>query len=147
MAIRALEIDFGFSHAAVSDPFGNVQFVGGGFGDRAIARASGRVVCTVERVVTNDEIRRNPDATAIPGAHQVIHAPFGSHPFASPGHYLHDEPMLREYLAASGRWLRSDDRAALDSFLDQWMRGPDDHWDYLDRVGSARLYALSEGVP
>jgi glutaconate CoA-transferase subunit A len=146
MAIRALPLDFGFVHAARSDPFGNVQVEGGGLGDRAIARASAQVVCTVERIIGNHEVRRNPQSTAIPGADHVIYAPFGSHPFSSPGFYIHDEPFMREYLAAANEWLRHDDHAPLDRFFDTWVHEVPTHWEYMDRVGARRLHALTEAL-
>jgi glutaconate CoA-transferase subunit A len=146
MAIQAIPLDFGFIHAARSDPFGNIQVEGGGLGDRAIARASAQVVCTVERVIGNHEVRRNPQSTAIPGADHVIYAPFGSHPFSSPGFYIHDEPFMREYLAAATKWLRKDDRSELDAFFTTWVHEAPTHWDYLARVGPQRLHALTEAL-
>jgi glutaconate CoA-transferase, subunit A len=146
IAIRAIAVDFGFIHVARSDPFGNVQVNGGGFGDRALARASRRVFCTADRIIGNHEIRRDPASTALAGVDGVIHAPFGSHPFASPGHYLHDEAHLRDYLEAADSWLRTGDRAAIEAYFDEWCHGLATQWEYLDHVGSERLHALEEGL-
>lgn len=146
IAIRAIPVDFGFIHTARSDPFGNVQVNGGGFGDRALARASRRVFATTDRIVGNHEIRRDPASTALAGVDGVIHAPFGSHPFASPGHYLHDENHLREYLAAADEWLRNDDRGPVEAYFEEWVHGLSDHWEYLAHVGPRRLYSLEEGL-
>jgi glutaconate CoA-transferase subunit A len=146
MAIQAIPLDFAFIHAAASDPFGNVQPAGGGLGDRALARAAAHVVCTVERLVGNHDVRRNPQATAIPGADGIVYAPFGSHPFASPGFYIHDEPFMREYLAAADAWLRRDDRRLLDEFFADWVTAAPTHWEYIERVGTRRLHALTEAL-
>lgn len=146
MAVAAIPLDVAFLHAAAADVYGNVQHVGGSFGDRALARAADRVVVTVDRVVGNAVIRANPGATSLGGVHDVIYAPFGSHPFASPGHYFEDEPLLREYLAAVDSWTKSGDRVALDAYFASWVTGPADHWEYLDRVGARRLHALAEGL-
>lgn len=146
VVVRALQVDFAFLHATASDPFGNVQYVGGAYGDRALARAADRIAVTVDRIVGTSEIRRNPGATALSGVGAVVHAPFGSHPFGSPGRYIHDEPMLRDYLAAVKPWARGGDRTALDDFLGRWCVEPGSHWEYLDRVGSARLHGLSEAL-
>lgn len=144
MAIRAIELDFAFAHAARADVYGNVQVNGSGFGDRALACAATRVVYTVDRVVANSDIRRTPGDTVLAGVDAVVHAPFGAHPFASPGHYIHDEAHMQAYLAACDCWTRDDDRAPLDAFLDQWVRVPS-HWEYMVRVGPAALHALEEG--
>jgi glutaconate CoA-transferase subunit A len=146
IAIRAIQIDVCFLHAARSDHFGNVQVVGGGFGDRAMARASRRVFCTVERIISNQEVRRDPASTAIPGADAVVHAPFGSHPFASPGFYVHDVEHIKEYLAAANSYLRADDRSELDAYFEKWVFDVPTHWEYLERLGFERLYSLEEGL-
>jgi glutaconate CoA-transferase subunit A len=146
MAIEAIPVDFAFIHTARSDPFGNIQVNGGGFGDRAMARAARRVFATVDRLVGNHEIRRDPGSTAIPGVDAVVHAPYGSHPFASPGHYIHDEAAIREYLGAGNLWLREDDRGPLEAWFEKWVRGPESHYEYLEAVGIERVCALEEGL-
>jgi glutaconate CoA-transferase subunit A len=146
LAVRALPLDVAFLHVGRSDLFGNVQPVGGGFGDKAMARAAKLTFCTVERIVGNEEIRANPSQTMVAGVDGIVQAPFGSHPFASPGFYLPDAPALREYVAAAQTWYRQDDRGPLDAYLDQWLSGPEDHWEYLRRVGPERLYGLEEGI-
>jgi glutaconate CoA-transferase subunit A len=146
VAVRALPVDVTFMHAARSDRHGNVQVIGSGMGDKALARASQRVFCTVERIVGNEEIRRDPRATTIPGADGVVHAPFGAHPFASPGHYVADEAGIRSYLDAARQWQKTGDRQRLDAWLGEWVTGPEDHWAYLARVGPGALYALEEGL-
>ena len=146
LAVRALPVDVAILHVGKSDRFGNVQPVGSGFGDKAMARAAKKIFCTVERVVGNAEIRANPAQTMVAGVDGIVQAPFGSHPFASPGFYLVDEPALREYVAAAQAWYREDDRGPLDAWFEQWLSGPEDHWDYLRRVGPERLWGLEEGM-
>jgi glutaconate CoA-transferase subunit A len=146
VAIKAIPVDFAFIHTARSDTFGNIQVNGGGFGDRAMARAARRVFATVDRVVGNHEIRRDPNSTAIAGVDAVVHAPYGSHPFASPGHYIHDEAFIREYLEAGNALLRGDDRAPIEAWFDQWVRGPQSHFEYLEAVGIERVCSLEEGL-
>jgi glutaconate CoA-transferase subunit A len=146
IAIKAIPVDFAFIHCARSDPFGNVQVNGGGFGDRAMARAAKRIFATVDRVIGNHEVRRDPGSTALPGIEGVIHAPFGSHPLASPGHYIHDEAGIREYLDAGNQLLKSGDHAPVEAYFDKWIREPRTHFDYLKAVGIQRLCELEEGL-
>ena len=77
-------------HAGAADPYGNVQHVGTGFGDRSHHRAADKTIVTVDKVIPNEEVRANPYRTSIAGVDAVVRAPYGSHPFASPGHYLED---------------------------------------------------------
>jgi glutaconate CoA-transferase subunit A len=144
VAVPAIEIDIAFLHAAISDPYGNVQHAGTGFGDRAIHAASDRTVVQVEQVVSNEQIRQNPAATSVPGADAIVRAPYGAHPFASHGYYPADQEHIREYVAAATDWLKAGSRSRLDEYLDRYVREPADHVEYLERVGLRQVLALSE---
>jgi glutaconate CoA-transferase subunit A len=146
LAVKAIELDFAFAHAARADRYGNVQPIGSGLGDRALARAAKRTYYSVDRIVSNRDVRLDPGATAIAGVDGVVHAPFGSHPFASPGHYVGDRSQLERYLAACDRWVADGDRGALEAFFERWVSGPQSHWEYLERVGPEALHGLEEGL-
>jgi glutaconate CoA-transferase subunit A len=144
IAVPAIEIDIAFLHAAISDPYGNVQHEGTGFGDRAIHAAADRTVVQVEQIVSNERIRQNPAATSIAGADALLRAPFGAHPFASHGYYPADTVHIAEYVGAATDWLKTGSRSRLDEYLDRYIRGPADHVEYLERVGLRQVLALSE---
>lgn len=144
LAIPAVNIDVAFLHAHCSDAYGNVQYIGHGYGDRAMYAAADLTFVQVEQVVANEQIRADPLRTAIPGADGVIRARFGAHPYASPGHYTEDQPHIREYVKAAGAWAKSDDRSLLDAYLERYVTGPADHVEYLERIGLRRLLALNE---
>ncbi len=144
IAVPAIVIDIAFLHAAISDPFGNVQHEGTGFGDRAIHAAADRTVVQVEQIVSNERIRQNPAATSIAGADAVVRAPFGAHPFASHGYYPADTVHIAEYVEAATDWLKSGSRARLDAYLDRYTREPADQVEYLERVGLRQVLGLSE---
>jgi glutaconate CoA-transferase, subunit A len=144
IAVPAIEPDYALLHASAADPYGNVQHVGSGFGDRAMARAADRTVVSVERVISNEELRRFPERTSIPLVPAVVRAPFGAHPFSSVGHYLEDIAFLQEYVAAADAYARHDDRGPLDAWLRTHVQEPTDHLDYLERLGARRLFGLNE---
>jgi glutaconate CoA-transferase subunit A len=144
LAIPAIDIDVAFLHAAVSDPYGNVQYVGHGYGDRAMYAAADLTFVQVERVVSNEDIRREPGKTAIPGADGVIRARFGAHPYSSPGHYTEDQEHIARYVRAATAWAKEDDLGPLKAYLDEFVYGPADHAAYLERIGVRRLLALDE---
>jgi glutaconate CoA-transferase subunit A len=144
LAIPAIVIDIALLHAAVSDPFGNVQHNGTGFGDRAISAAADRTYVTVEQIVSNEQIRANPAATSIAGATGVTRAPFGAHPFGSHGFYRTDNDHLELYVAAAGDWLRTGSRTALDEYFGRYVLEPEDHIAYLETVGLRQLLSLEE---
>jgi glutaconate CoA-transferase subunit A len=143
VAVPPLRPDVALIHAAHADPYGNVQFVGSGMGDRAHHRAAATTIVTVERVVPNEEIRRNPIATALWNVDMVVRAPYGSHPFQSPGFYLHDEAHLEEYLGAA-RAAVAGDRRLFDAYLERYIFGPGSHAEYLQTVGFPRILSLHE---
>jgi glutaconate CoA-transferase subunit A len=144
LAIPAIEVDITIIHAAYADPYGNIQFVGTGFGDRAIARAADVILVEVEKIIPNVEIRRNPEKTAIRNADAVVRAPYGAHPFSSPGFYLQDNAHLKEYLKGSTSFLKNNDRGFLDQYLQKYIYEPESHVDYLERIGVKRLISLYE---
>jgi len=144
LAIPALDIDVALIHAGAADPYGNVQHVGTGFGDRSHHRAADKTIVTVEKVIPNEEVRGNPYRTSIAGADAVVRAPYGSHPFASPGHYLEDAAHIREYVSAATAVLKENDRAPFDDYLRKYVLEPESHADYLERIGFKRILSLYE---
>ena len=144
LAIPAVNIDIAFLHAAASDPYGNVQYVGHGYGDRAIYAAADETYVQVEQVVSNEQIKADPLKTAIPGADGIIRAKFGAHPYSSPGHYIEDKDHIKRYVQAATAWAKSDDFGPLKAYLDEFITEPKDHAEYLERVGIRQLLSLNE---
>lgn len=143
-AARALALDFALIHAAQADPYGNVQHLGATFLDAMLARAARTVFVEVERLVSNEEIRRRPGDTTLPAAlvDRVAVAPYGAHPFASHGGYQLDAGHLSE-LARVSRLAAQGERAELDAYLARYVSEPSNHREYLERVGLARLLDLA----
>ena len=144
VAVPAIRPDVTLLYAGYSDCYGNVRHVGTGYGDRSLYRAADRTIVCVETVVSNQEIRKDPQKTTVPGADAIVRTPFGAHPFSSPGFYLADEQHLREYLAAVKAYVKDGDRGPFEGYLDRYIREPGDHIEYLERVGMRRLFSLSE---
>ena len=139
LAVKALPIDVALLHADRSDAHGNVQPVGTGYTDRLHSLAADRTVVQVEQVVSNEQVRQEPWRTSVPDADAIVRAPFGSHPFASPGRYVEDEAHLEEYVEAA-----KQGGGAMRAYLDEYVFGCADHADYLDRIGIGRLFSLQE---
>jgi glutaconate CoA-transferase, subunit A len=143
LAVPAIEPDVALLHAATADAYGNVQFVGTGYADRLLWRAANKTLVQVERVVSNEEIRRAPERTALL-ADGILRAPFGAHPFSSPGFYLEDRAHITGLVDAGRAFARAGDRGPFEAYLDRYVRGPETHVDYLERVGLRRLLSLNE---
>lgn len=144
LAIPAINIDVALIHAGASDPYGNVQHVGTGFGDRSHHRAADKTIVTVDKIIPNEEVRANPYKTSIASVDAVVRAPYGAHPFASPGHYLEDATHLREYVTAATARLKDGNRTLLDAYLQKYVFEPATHAEYLARIGFERILSLYE---
>ena len=73
--------------------------------DADIARAATTVLVTTEEIVPEEETRRYPDRTVIPGfvVDALVHVPFGSFPHECYGLYEADYDHFAEYCAAHRR--------------------------------------------
>jgi glutaconate CoA-transferase, subunit A len=134
VAHPALYPDFAAIHVHESDIYGNCRVYGATVSDQDLAKASKRVVITTERIISTDEIRRNPERTFIPFwcVDAVIEVPFGSYPGNMPYEYFSDEEHLRE-------WLRVEkDPEALKKFVDRQIYGCKDFYEYLDLNGGIK---------
>jgi glutaconate CoA-transferase subunit A len=141
VAPPALTADVALLHAQEADEFGNVRHLGAPFCDPVLAKAARTVVVTVDRLVSNDDIRSSPGATTLPAylVDAVVPLEGGAHPCSSHGLYPHDEEHLRSYLALAGE-------GALDRYLERWVTGPRDHADYLAAIGGPERLAALEAV-
>ena len=144
LAVPPIKPDVTLLHAAVSDAYGNVQHVGGpGWIDLFMQRAADHTIVQVEKVVANEDIRKDPWATTIAGADAIVRLPYGTHPFYSRGYYVQDNAHLKDYLEASTAAAKGDP-AALDAYFARYCREPAGHADYLEQIGIRRLLELHE---
>jgi glutaconate CoA-transferase, subunit A len=143
LAVPAIKPDVAFLHVSRADRDGLGQHTGSGFGDRMLNRAAERTVITTEKLVSSEEIRARAVETSVPYADAVVFAPWGAHPFSSPGHYLVDETYLERYIAVANA-ARKGDRSGFEEFLETYVTGPESHLEYLERIGLRRLLELEE---
>jgi glutaconate CoA-transferase subunit A len=136
-AIPALFPDVGIIHVHRADVSGNAQIDGIRIADYDVARASKRLIVTTERIVSTDEIRRDPSKTIAPYwlTDAVCHVPYGSYPGNMPYEYYSDEAHLAEWLDAER------DQAALDAFLNKYIFGTKDFEEYLALKGGEKRMA------
>jgi acyl CoA:acetate/3-ketoacid CoA transferase alpha subunit len=141
--LPALILDVGMIHVHRADKFGNAQIDGiSGFAFE-MARASKRLIISAEEIVDTDFIRSMPDRTIIPYflVDAVIHAPFGSHPGEMCYVYERDEDQIKEWVELS----KTEEGAQ--AYIDKYIRGVNNHQEYLSLVGEKRLKQLKMMVP
>jgi glutaconate CoA-transferase, subunit A len=136
-AVPALFPDVALLHVHRADRFGNCQIDGYPHMDADIARAATTVLVTTEEVIPEDEIRRHPDRTVIPGfvVDALVHAPFGAFPHECYGLYEADFDHFDEYTGA----INAQGSRAVADYLDRYVYAPPTFADYLDLFGGERL--------
>lgn len=114
-AVPALRPDVAIIHAQRADRAGNVQ-LWGITGDTVTgARASRRVICSVEEIVSEDVIRAEPGKTVLPGyrVDAVVESPWGAWPSYVHGHYDRDDEYYRQWdrLSRNPEWVAGEIQA------------------------------------
>ena len=134
--VPALAPDVAIIHAQYGDARGNLRIEGPPVADVLFARASGAVLATVERVVSNDELQALGGVT-IPGFYvtAIAEVPFGAHPTACYPFYAYDRPHTAAYFEAG----RSGAEAFATQYLQPFVHECVTHDAYLERIGGSDL--------
>jgi len=101
------------------------------------AASAEEVSASVEEM--NATIRQNAERTVIPGlfVSHVVELPFSAHPTSVYRTYDYDGGQLQAYVEAT----RTPE--TFRAYLDQYVYGVKDHWEYLERIGGlAHLSSL-----
>ena len=136
-AVPALFPDVAILHVHRADRFGNCQIDGYPHMDADIARAASTVLVTAEEIIPEEETRRHPDRTVIPGfvVDALVLAPFGAYPHECYALYEADVEHFDEYARAIDG--RGADAVA--DYLERYVYAPATWAEYLDLFGGERL--------
>ena len=129
--LRALEPDVSVIHVQVADAEGNCQIHGARWSNDEQAKAGRRIVVVAEEIVPTEFIQRLPERTVIPGhrVEAVIHQPYGALPTSVFRSYDYDADHLRLYVE------HAKSPARVREYLDKFVLGCRDHWEYLEKLG------------
>lgn len=135
--VRAAHSDFTIVHGHWADEYGNVQHPvrrNTDECDQMLAKAASRLIVTVEKIVPLRVVRDNSTLTWIPHhwVEAVVEVPYGAHPGSCDGLYSEDEAHLRLYA------LHGKTEEGFRAYLDTYVTGVKDHWEYLERIGGIR---------
>jgi len=130
-ALPALYPDVAAIHVHEADRFGNCRLRGTSVADLDLARAAKKLIITCERLIPDEEIRRDPSRTVIPFfcVDAVCEVPFGSYPGNMPYEYFSDEDHLQAWLKAE------NDLSNFRTFLETFIYGVKDFSEYLHHCG------------
>ena len=131
VALPAIYPDVAAIHVHEADRYGNCRIRGTTVADLDLARAAKHLIITCERLIPNDEIRRDPTQTVIPFfcVDAVCEVPYGSYPGNMPYEYFSDEQHLCAWLKAE------EDLDTYCPFLEKYIHGVSGFVDYLQRCG------------
>jgi glutaconate CoA-transferase subunit A len=129
-AVAAAKPDVAIFHGYWADCFGNVQAPPGRNSDdvdTTIAKAAGKVIVTVEKIVRHEDVIRRPTLTYIPHhwVTAVVEVPTGAHPGNCDTLYEPDFDALEAYLEAAR------DPAKFRGWLDRHIFQAKTHEEYL----------------
>ncbi|HXD97715.1 MAG TPA: CoA-transferase [Candidatus Acidoferrum sp.] len=144
-AVPALFPDVTLLHVSRADRFGNCQIDGYPHMDADMARAATTVLVTTEELITDDEIRRRPDRTVIPGflVDALVLQPFGAYPHEVWGRYHADFDHFAAYTAdIDARGVTT----AVADYLGRYVHAPETFDDYLELFGGARLRGAQDAA-
>ena len=132
------KLDTAIIHVQKASPDGTCILMGDEFHDVDIAVAAKKVIVTCEELVSNDIIRRDPQATKIPcfAVDAVCHVPYGAFPTQCYNYYDYDNAYLKAYGAASKT------EEDFHAFLDEYVYGCKDNAEFLEKIGINRLLKL-----
>jgi glutaconate CoA-transferase subunit A len=137
--IPAVTPDVAIIHTHAADMYGNAQILGHPCMDGEIARAANKVILTTEQLIDNEQIRDNPNLTAIPFfcVDAVVELPYGCYPHECYGLYEPAYSALAEY--GQGLLKAEDKLAFVRGYLDKFFYQPTDFEDYLSLFGVRSL--------
>lgn len=135
--VPALFPDVAVLHVHRADRFGNCQIDGYPHMDTDIASAATTVLVTAEEILPEEEVRRHPGRTVIPGfvVDALVELPYGAFPHECYGLYEADFQHFDEYVAG----VKASGIQAIRHYLDRYIYRPRGHQEYLALFGKETL--------
>lgn len=137
--VPPLTPDVTIVHVPRADTTGNAHLWGIIGEVRDAVFAADTVIITTEEIVSESDIRSDPNRTIIPGSKVdfLVEVPYGAHPSYVQGYYGRDNAIYEQWdtIASSHETLMD--------WLEEWVYGVATHEEYLEKLGAERLLDLS----
>lgn len=137
-AVEAIQPDVGIVHVQRAEPGGACHAWGTLGLTVDMALGAKRILVVAEQVVSEREIRRDPNRTLFPGdfVGAVVEEPWGAHPSPVQGFYARDHDAHADYHTSTRT------REGLLAWLDEWVFDLPDREAYCAKLGAERLQKL-----
>ncbi len=134
LVLKPLVPDVAVVQVQTADEDGNAWIEGPRWENEEQVKASNRAIVITERLVPTEVIRRDPERIMIPGfrVSHVVHLPFAAHPSSVYRAYDYDADHIRQYAEVSKT------PEGFQKYLDEYVYGVKDHWDYLELIGGVK---------
>ncbi len=143
LVLKPILPDVAVVQVQTADEDGNAWILGPRWDNEEQVKASKRAIVITERLVPTEAIRHDPERTVIPGfrVSHVVHLPFAAHPTSVYHTYDYDADHIRQYADASKT------PEGLRNYLDKYVYGVRDHWEYLELIGGMKHLARLAADP
>ncbi len=134
LVLKPLLPDVSIQLVHTADAEGNAWIMGPRWDNVEQAKASKRTIVIAEHVVSTETIRQQPERTVIPGllVSHVVELPFSAHPTSVYREYDYDAKEIERYVKATST------PESLKVYLDEYVYGVKDHWEYLQKIGGMK---------
>ncbi len=141
--VPSVQPEFSIVHVQRVDKNGNAQIDGIVGEDLEGSRCGKKLIVLAEEIVGEEEIRHSPSRTAIPAmyVHHIVVLPFVAHPMQCHNYYDYD----LEHLMMFHKMTKTEE--GWQEYLDEYILGVDNHFEYLNIVGWERLHSLRAKRP
>lgn len=128
--LQALQPEYAVIHAPMADEKGNV-IIEGPIWDEELAKSAKKLLVSVDRLVSNEYVRQNPEKVVIPSVytHAVMEVPYGAYPTAVYKAYDYDGELLSRYAELNKT------QETFDAFVQEYVMETKDHFEFLEKAG------------
>lgn len=134
LALKPLIPDVAVVQVQQADAEGNAIILGPRWDNTDQVRAAKRTIVIAEEIVSVETTRKTPEQVAIPGflVSHVVQLPFAAHPTSVYRAYDYDAEEIVKYVEGTNT------PESLKTYLDKYVYGAKDHWEYLELVGGLK---------
>ncbi|WP_026703037.1 CoA transferase subunit A [Salibacterium aidingense] len=138
LLVPKVEPDVAIIHASRADVNGNVQLYGISSTLEVAAKSAKKVIVTVEEIVEEEIIRKQPELTILPSflVDAVIHLPYGAHPAGMYKYYDYDSDHINLYIEST----RTNEK--FKEYMEEYIKGTENEIEYLEKIGLKQLLSL-----
>ncbi|MHA1930630.1 MAG: CoA transferase subunit A [Candidatus Thorarchaeota archaeon] len=141
--VPSVQPDFSIVHVQRVDTNGNAQIDGIVGEDIEGSRCGKKLIVLAEELIDEAEVRFHPDQTKIPAMYvdHIVVLPNIAHPMQCHGYYDYDLEHLRLFHNATKT------EEGWQEYLEKFILGVEDHYEYLDLIGRKQLSGLRAKKP